>query len=90
MVSTSASDRSSLVRRNIHLHRLTIQGWDIGCLTMSKGEVARLVVRGDKVGKTAQSIPLDRAQAYGPSGFPAWGIGPNATLTFEIEILKIG
>jgi FKBP-type peptidyl-prolyl cis-trans isomerase len=32
---------------------------------------------------------LLRTQAYGESGFPAWGIGPNATLTFEIEILKI-
>jgi FKBP-type peptidyl-prolyl cis-trans isomerase len=26
---------------------------------------------------------------YGASGFPAWGIPPNATLLFEIEILKI-
>ena len=52
-----------------------ITGWDVGCLTMQLGESARLVCRGDK--------------AYGASGFPAWGIGPNATLTFDIEILSI-
>ncbi|EGD79510.1 FKBP-type peptidyl-prolyl cis-trans isomerase [Salpingoeca rosetta] len=50
-----------------------IKGWDEGCMTMQKGEVARLTVPG----------PM----AYGPQGFPAWGIGPNATLTFEIEVL---
>jgi len=27
--------------------------------------------------------------AYGATGFPAWGIGPNATLLFEVEILEI-
>ena len=26
--------------------------------------------------------------AYGASGFPAWGIPPNASLTFEIELLS--
>eukprot|EP00054_Salpingoeca_dolichothecata_P031731 m.264447 g.264447 ORF g.264447 m.264447 type:complete len:184 (+) comp27833_c0_seq1:122-673(+) len=52
-----------------------IRGWDAGCLTMKLGETSRLTCRGDK--------------AYGDRGFPAWGIGPNATLIFEIEILKI-
>eukprot|EP00045_Choanoeca_perplexa_P013367 m.151404 g.151404 ORF g.151404 m.151404 type:complete len:171 (+) comp16337_c0_seq9:487-999(+) len=51
-----------------------ITGWDVGCMTMKKGEIAELTVAGP--------------QAYGASGFPAWGIGPNATLLFEIEILK--
>eukprot|EP00049_Salpingoeca_infusionum_P003972 m.73233 g.73233 ORF g.73233 m.73233 type:complete len:161 (-) comp12363_c0_seq2:147-629(-) len=51
-----------------------IKGWDVGCMTMQKGEVARLTCPG----------PM----AYGPNGFPAWGIGPNATLTFEIEMLS--
>lgn len=52
-----------------------IAGWDQGCLTMQQGEISKLTVRGDK--------------GYGQSGFPAWGITPNATLIFEIEILSI-
>ncbi|CAM9471285.1 unnamed protein product [Discosporangium mesarthrocarpum] len=27
--------------------------------------------------------------AYGPQGFPAWGIMGNSTLVFEIEVLSI-
>ena len=27
--------------------------------------------------------------AYGAGGFPAWGIPPNATLIFSIEVLSI-
>lgn len=27
--------------------------------------------------------------AYGPSGFPAWGINPNSCLVFEIEVLSV-
>ncbi|XP_076366661.1 uncharacterized protein LOC143255222 isoform X1 [Tachypleus tridentatus] len=52
-----------------------IKGWDEGCLTMQKGENSRFTIRSDK--------------GYGPSGFPAWGIPPNADLQFEIEILSI-
>lgn len=26
--------------------------------------------------------------AYGADGFPAWGIQPNSTLAFEIEVLS--
>jgi len=52
-----------------------IAGWDEGCLTMSKGEIA--------------SLKLASHKGYGAKGFPAWGIKPNATLIFEIEILKI-
>jgi peptidylprolyl isomerase len=52
-----------------------IRGWDEGCLTMKKGEKARLKMTGD--------------YAYGAGGFPHWGIGPNAPLIFEIEILEI-
>ncbi|XP_074648614.1 uncharacterized protein LOC141904063 [Tubulanus polymorphus] len=51
-----------------------IEGWDVGCLTMQKGELAKLTIRGDK--------------AYGSRGFRAWGIGPNAELIFEIEMLR--
>ena len=42
----------------IHLFDYVV-GWDEGCLTMSKGEIAKLTIRGDK--------------GYGPQGFPAWG-----------------
>ncbi len=50
-----------------------IQGWDEGCMSMSKGEHAILIIRSDK--------------GYGANGFPVWGIPPNADLQFEIEIL---
>ena len=40
---------------------------------MLVGECADIVVTGD--------------YAYGASGFPAWGIPPNATLSFNIERL---
>lgn len=52
-----------------------IAGWDEGCMTMGKGECSKLTVQGYK--------------GYGAKGFPAWGITPNATLIFEIEILSI-
>lgn len=49
-----------------------IKGWDEGCLTMNLGEEAALTCTPD--------------YAYGAGGFPAWGIPPNATLVFTIEI----
>ena len=52
-----------------------IAGWDEGCLGMAVGEVAKLTCSPD--------------YAYGAAGFPAWGIPPNAVLTFDIEILSI-
>lgn len=52
-----------------------ITGWDEGCLSMKQGEKSMLTIRGDK--------------GYGPGGFPAWGITPNATLMFEIEVLQV-
>ncbi|XP_078609694.1 uncharacterized protein LOC144880988 [Branchiostoma floridae x Branchiostoma japonicum] len=52
-----------------------IQGWDEGCLSMCKGEIAKLTI--------------DSKKGYGAQGFPAWGITPNADLMFEIEILEI-
>jgi peptidylprolyl isomerase len=30
-----------------------------------------------------------RASSYGAGGFPAWGIMPNSTLIFEIEVLSM-
>lgn len=42
---------------------------------MNLGEVARLTCTPD--------------YAYGAGGFAGWGIMPNATLIFEIEVMKI-
>ncbi|CUI15252.1 peptidyl-prolyl cis-trans isomerase, putative [Bodo saltans] len=52
-----------------------IRGWDEGMLQMSIGEQAELTMSSD--------------YAYGPKGFPAWGIPANAALIFVIEMLKI-
>ncbi|KAL8224102.1 hypothetical protein R6Q57_019577 [Mikania cordata] len=51
-----------------------IKGWDEGVLGMQLGEVARLRCSPD--------------YAYGAGGFPTWGIQPNSTLVFEIEVLR--
>lgn len=52
-----------------------IRGWDEGVLQMKEGELAEISMTGD--------------YAYGSRGFPHWGIGPNASLIFEIELLSI-
>merc|ERR1712226_1266703 len=52
-----------------------ITGWDQGCLGMFLGEERELI------------IPAD--EGYGAGGFPAWGIPPNGTLNFTIEVLQI-
>lgn len=52
-----------------------IRGWDEGMLLMQPGETAELLMTSD--------------YAYGARGFPAWNISPNASLLFEIELLKI-
>lgn len=52
-----------------------IKGWDEGMLQMRPGETADLLMTGD--------------YAYGARGFPAWNIPPNASLLFEIQLLKI-
>ena len=52
-----------------------IKAWDEGVMTMKKGEKAKITASPD--------------YAYGAGGFPAWGIMPNSTLLFEIEVLKI-
>jgi FKBP-type peptidyl-prolyl cis-trans isomerase len=44
-------------------------------MTMKLGEKSRIAMVGDK--------------GYGPNGFPAWGIPPNAGLTFELEVTSI-
>ena len=47
---------------------------DLGVMTMKQGEVA--------------VITASPENAYGADGFPSWGILPNSTLRFEIEVLQ--
>jgi FKBP-type peptidyl-prolyl cis-trans isomerase len=51
-----------------------IKGWDESVIGMQLGEKARIECTPD--------------YAYGPGGFPAWGILPNSPLIFEIEVLS--
>jgi peptidylprolyl isomerase len=52
-----------------------IKGWDEGVMAMKQGEVAQITCTPD--------------YAYGAGGFTAWGIMPNSTLMFEIEVLSV-
>ncbi|CAO3644589.1 unnamed protein product [Cunninghamella echinulata] len=51
-----------------------IKGWDEGVVQLSVGEKARLTATSD--------------YAYGPRGIPGV-IPPNATLVFDVELIKI-
>jgi FKBP-type peptidyl-prolyl cis-trans isomerase len=54
--------------------KTVIKGWDESVIDMSIGEIAKIHCSPD--------------YAYGPGGFPAWGIMPNSELVFEIEVLS--
>jgi peptidylprolyl isomerase len=41
-----------------------------------------------KLGEERQVV-IPGHEGYGPAGFPAWGIPPNGTLDFTLEVLKI-
>jgi FK506-binding protein 1 len=69
----SSLDRQEPLRFTVGVGQV-IRGWDEGLLTMSKGEKAVLTISPEF--------------GYGPRG--AGGvIPPNATLAFEVELLKI-
>jgi len=53
-----------------------IRGWDEGVVGMRAGGKRRLV--------------LPPALGYGDKGQPGTPIGPNATLTFDIELISVG
>jgi FKBP-type peptidyl-prolyl cis-trans isomerase len=56
-------------------HGEVIKGWDQGVKGMKEGEKRQLVVPA--------------ALGYGASGTPDGTIPPNATLVFEVELLKV-
>ena len=71
----STKDRGQTTFKFVIGQGQVIKAWDEGVMTMSLGEKAMIMASPD--------------YAYGPGGFPAWGILPNSPLNFEIEVLSI-
>ena len=49
-------------------------GWDEGCLTMKRGEIAKISIAGYK--------------GYGASGFPAWGY-PAGSILYQVYLVAL-
>jgi FKBP-type peptidyl-prolyl cis-trans isomerase len=56
-------------------HRLTPASPEARSPVDSTGEERQVIIPGD--------------EGYGANGFPAWGIPPNGTLDFTLEVLNI-
>ena len=72
-----AFGRGAAAPQRLRNGRLSLQAVlrrDLGVMTMKQGEVA--------------VITASPENAYGADGFPSWGILPNSTLRFEIEVLQ--
>jgi peptidylprolyl isomerase len=52
-----------------------IKGWDLGVIGMKEGSIRRLIIPGDL--------------GYGAAGAAGGAIPPNATLIFDVELVKI-
>ena len=72
-VATPYRTRVRVPARGVPLQ--VIKGWDQGLLGMKLGEKRQVIIPGH--------------EGYGAAGFPAWGIPPNGTLNFELEVLQI-
>ena len=70
----SSVDRGDPFKFRLGLGQV-IKGWDQGLLGMKLGEKRQVIIPG--------------AEGYGAAGFPAWGIPPNGTLDFTLEVLSI-
>jgi len=70
----SSLDRGQPIRFALG-HGQVIKGWDQGVKGMKEGEKRQLVIPG--------------AMGYGASGTPDGTIPPNATLVFDVELIKV-
>jgi peptidylprolyl isomerase len=70
----SSYDRGQAFITQIGAGRV-IKGWDLGVIGMKEGGIRRLVIPGEL--------------GYGSAGAGNGAIPPNATLVFDIELLKI-
>jgi peptidylprolyl isomerase len=100
MTHTTPCPRAALPRHHRIGLKQVIPAWDEGVLTMQVGETVRPLLRGGSPTARSQRfnhpssppqarITATQEVAYGAAGFPAWGIPPNATLLFDIELLKV-